>query len=348
MDGQEGIALGQGVSVMLTNIALGYLSSLGNGYIARQVFPNVPVPRPTGLYNILRRGAFLRLGSKVLDNKEPTPIKSFGYDKNTYSVDHWGVAADWTDLDLAGADVGGIGAAQHINNKVLMVTLDPVLRLEVETATLIRNVGNWSNVRVGVANYTGAANTFLQWGDAASTPIENVDQWIEDFTLTCGFTPNMMIMPRQVWKILKNNPEIVARIRYDASQSANAPVQVTLATLQNLFGIDKILVPGGVLNSAPEGQPDQIGYIWGKDCWMGYVQDAPSRDNPSAGYFFSWTGQTGQSPAQGGAQPNNDGLFIRRYFQERPRTYFVESEWFTTPQVTGSDLGLLIQTAVIP
>lgn len=355
----EGVQLNQSISPMLTNIAMGYLPKLnaptsqgGMGLIAKRVFPNVPVAAPTGQFNVWGRGDFLRRSMKKLANFEAPPIIGFGTDKRNYNVETYGIGTPYTARDLANARIGGTSDAAFIKAKNLLVTTQGVLELEMQTAELVQTAANWAIQITGVASGP-IANQIVQWDQAASDPVADVDALRERMRLQSGLPFNTMVLPIQVFNALKKNANLIDRIKYGGTM--DRPTEVTLQQMNALFGLN-ILIPEGVYNTKPEGQDPVYDYIWGKKVWLGYVTPTPSMEAPSAGYHFSWNGNTtvglpasvaaGEGPNVFGSVLNEEGLFIHRYETPRPRARWVESELFTTPNVTASDMGCLISAVI--
>jgi len=348
----EGAALNQGFSPILTSFALNYIPKLTQ-FIAKSIFPNVPVASPSGAFNIWKQGDFYRRTMKKLGNYEASPIGGFSTGKGTYTVGKYGIATMYTAQDLAEARRGGTSDQFLINAKTQYVTTQGVLELELQTASLVQTSGNWTTTRAGVTS-SPSGSQFIQWDQAASQPIDDIIAYIEILRLLTGFKPNTMILPIQVMNMLRKNPQIISRITYGGTMAE--PTQISMQVLKDLFLIDNILVPEGVYNTAAEGQTDALTYIWGKTVWLGYVASAPSMTEPSAGYHYSWVGDTtqglpqgvaaGVGPADFGSIMSPEGLFIRYYQQNRPNAQFIESELFTTPNVVGADLGMTL-TAVI-
>ncbi len=331
-------------SPLLTTLAISYIPKQTD-YIAKDLFPGVPVANSFGIYKKIPRGAFLRPVAKKLANKEAAPLGGFEYQEANFNVETYGLATDWTDRDLNAADVGGIGSAQLIRHKTLYVTQQALLRREIDTAALVRLTGSWT------VNYTGVASApssvqFIKWSDyTGSDPVADVLRWKEDFKLRTGFYPNVLMLAPKVWRSLSQHPDLMDRVKYGGNN--DRPATVTLQAVAGLFEIEKIIIPGGVVNSAEEGQADVIGYIWGDDCWIGYVSDAPSTETPSAGYHFLWTGAgVASSPVPFQGQVNNEGMHIRRYIDQRTAAYYVESRLFSTANITAADLGSTIKSVI--
>lgn len=349
----EGSQLNQSISPMLTNIALDFIPKM-DMFVAKQVFPNVPVASAIGIYNIWKQGDFFRRTMKKLGNAEGAPRGGFSTGSNTYAVGKYGLGTTYTAMDLANARRGGSSDQKLINAKTYYVTFQAMLELEMQTASLIQTAGNWSVSVAGVASGPVVGTSFIAWDQAAATPVDDIIYLKNVMRLATGYEPNTMIIPYVVWLKLRSNLQLISRIVYGGTM--DRPTQITLNQLKALFEIDNIIIPKGVYNSAAEGQTDVLTDIWGKQVWLGYVTDAPSNDTPSAGYHFSWVGDTtvglpaGVSPGQGpnsfGSVTSPEGIFIRTYLENHPSQQVIESELWTTPNVVSSALGILM-TAVI-
>lgn len=341
----EGAGLTGGFSPRLTNMAMGYLPQMSM-FVGSRIFPSVAVGAESGSYNILPREEFLRPQGKRLANGEAPPVGGFKFATDVYSVYEYGLSAQITQRDLNNAAVGGLGAGRLRNMKTQFVTFQAALAMELDISAIVTTAGNWATSYGGVTA-TPNGTQFIQWDQAASDPVGNVNKWREQMRLATGFEPNKMMFTRPVLNALKTNPEIIDRIKYMGTSSN--PAKVTTQTLAELFELDEIIVPTAVSNTAQEGATATIADIWGKNIFLWYTPGAPSMELPSAGYRFSWTGDVhseGVGPQPFGGSANAEGLFIRNYITDRPAVEWVESRWYTVPKVTGSSLGILCTAAV--
>jgi hypothetical protein len=339
----EGQGLRQNFVPRLTTMAIGYLPDM-NQFIGRRMFPNLTVGAQSFEYNIFPRGEWLRPQGKKLANAEAAPLGGFKFDKGLGSVDEYGVAANWTNRDLNNAEVGGISSVQLKNMKTLFVTFQAVLALEIDMANLVRTDANWTLVKTGVAS-APSTNQFLQWNDPASDPVSNVKAWKLEMLLSVGQEPNRFQITQEILNALSEHPDIIDRVKYTGT--SDSPAKVNLQSIQALFEIDNMTVPKSVQNTAQEGAADAIAFIWGKDAFLYFAPDAPSIEQPSAAYRFSWgaaDGYTGPQPFGRGV--NAEGLYIANYVTNRPSAEWVESRWYTVPKVTGAGLGIRLKTVV--
>ena len=109
--------------------------------------------------------------------------------------------------------------------------------------------------------------------------------------------------------------------------------------LAQLFKVSEIVVAESVYNAAPYGAPDDIKFICEpNDLLLCYATDAPSIDEPSAGYTFTWD-------MLGNGQYTAVSQFEGK---ESTHTEFIEGLICTDPEITCADLGVYLQGAVSP
>jgi len=352
MSQPEGFQLNRGYNPILTDLAQGMLSNLRVGYIADKLYPNIPVGVSTGQYVKWNRGDFMRRNAKKMIGNEAVPLGGFGSGSGTFKVDRFGLGTDWSSQNLADARRGGTSYAAFMRGKREFVITGPLLELEIVTATLTQTTGNWTKTAAGVSS--GPTGTqFLQWDQAASDPVANMDTWKKLFRDTVGINPNTFVMSEEVYLASRKNANLIDRIKYSGTQER--PTQVTVDQMKGLFEIDNVLIPQARYNSSNEGAADVLSPVWSQTCWLGYVAPNPTPDLPSAGYRFSWNGDTsmgvpdnatGIGPANFNSVLSPEGLFMRQFQLLRPNVEVMEAELFTTPNVVAADLGMTL-TAVI-
>ncbi len=314
------------VNALMTDVAIALIQNPAR-FVAGQVFPAVGVKKQSDKYLVIPNGEFHR---DSMQRRAPgTPAKLIDYEvdtSNTYYTDRWGIGHNVNDESRANAD-------QPINldrNATRMITLQGLIRREqMFVDNFFTNTGVWGGDITGVSSSASVDSTHaLQWNDAASTPIEDVDAAKVDMAEKTGFEPNMLVIGRHVYKHLKNHPDILDRIKY--GQTAGAPAQVTLDRLATLFEVDKVLVMNAVKNTAKKGQTASHSFIAGKHALLVHRTDTPDPEVPSAGYTFGWTGMTGT---------DKNGTRIRSYRVETEESDRFEIDMWIDQKKVAGDLG---------
>lgn len=351
------------IDVHLTNFAVGLLPGIRD-LQGRRLFTNVPMRARIGHY--LRFddfGDWNRVEGKELANMEAPPTAGFGKPtKDLVEARKWGVHTNWTDDDLAEADVdageieGLDGADAYEQKKVAYVTRMAALRMELDTLNLVRNT-NWGVKLQGTDSADPAGSTtgagagftgsFLQWDDDASRPITLMQRLALTMQYYTGQTPNVMGAPRAVLNVLYQHPEFLERVTGGAT--TDRPAVVNQQLLASMLGVDEIIELSTVINTAKEGQPAAQQWAWGYDVWLSYRPPAGRVDKeaPAPAYNFIWTGRAGgASPTPFQGAMNNEGIFINRFNLQRPATYNAEAYLYSAPRVVARQMGIILKDAI--
>ena len=111
---------------------------------------------------------------------------------------------------------------------------------------------------------------------------------------------------------------------------------MTENVLAQLFGLDEVVVAKAVHNAAPIGAEDDLRFICDpNDALLVYTTSAPSIEEPSAGYTFTWD-----------MLGNGQYTAVQQYLgEESTHTEFIEGLLCTDPEITSKDLGVFLKNA---
>ena len=130
--------------------------------------------------------------------------------------------------------------------------------------------------------WTGSSTPSPTWDDDTSDPIGDILDAKETFVSTVGREPNVAVCGYEVFRDLKDHPDILDRIKYTERGI------VTVDLLSSMFDLDRLLVGTAIYNTAADEATVSMSYIWGKHFWLGYVPATPGLMAPAAGYVFTW------------------------------------------------------------
>ncbi len=321
--------------IYLTNVCLSYFQSM-SGFVARRMFPIVPVPTSSAHYYEFDKGDLAR------DNMTRKP--EFGHvapgiygkrDKFYHcEVDQVITGVDQiSTLDFQRTNAPAIIDPRRA--KVRWVAEQMNIHLDRIWAAKYFNPLSWTHVYTGVSTGTPGANQFYCFDNANSDPVTFFNQLRNRMLLSGLRKPNKMVLGANAYIALTVNPSILERIKYQGSE-AN-PANVTANVLAQLFGLDEIVVAESVYNAAPYGAEDDMRFICNPDnALLTYTTSAPSIDEPSAGYTFTWD-----------MLGNGQYTAVQQYLGEAAtHTEFIEGLLCTDPEITSADLGVFLQGAV--
>lgn len=322
------------VNQPLTNISIAYMQKQSN-FVATRVFPNVPVQKQSDRYYQFDRGDFNRDEMTVRAPSTESAGGGFKIDNTpTYYAPVYGYHKDLDDQIIANADSMlslDSAAVQYVTHKAL-------IKREVQWATNYFAASVWTNDFTGVASGSGT-DTFVQWDQAASTPIEDVRAAKTTVAESTGFDPNKFVLGRHVFDDLVDHADVIDRVKY--GQTSGSPAMASASTLAQLFEVEEVLKAGAIKNTGNESTTfegnNSHSFIMGKHALLVYAAPAPALMMPSGGYTFSWTGYTGAAA---------DGQRILRFRMEHIKSDRVEIEMSFDQKLVAADLGYFFGSAV--
>ncbi|NPV72076.1 MAG: hypothetical protein HPY55_15835 [Firmicutes bacterium] len=314
------------VNTPLTNISVAYIQR-AERFIADKVFPIVPVEKQSDRYFRYDKSDWHRIQAAKRAPGTESAGGGWRIDNTpTYFCDVYAVHKDIDDQTRQNAQkpIDMDRDATEWTTQQLML-----LREKIWAENYMKS-GIWGTELTGVAATPGAGQ-FLQWDQANSTPIEDVENARMAIAQQTGYVPNVLVLGPHVFSALKNHPSILDRVKY--TQRA----VITTDILAGLFEVDKVLVPMAVIETAAEGAPSNMQFIFPKAALLCYAEPNPGILKPSAGYIFAWTGLFGA-----GAYGNR----IKRFRMEHLASDRIEGEMAFDARQVAPDLGAYFANAV--
>ena len=322
------------VNSVLTNMSVNYIQDQ-TSFIADKVFPNVPVLKQSDRYYEYDRGDFNR--DEMTVRAPGTESAGGGFklkNSSTYYAPVYAYHKDLDDQTLANAD----SVLNLDKSAVDYVTMKALIKRENTWVTDYFAASKWTNDFSGVSSGSGT-DTFVQWDQAASTPIEDVRAAKTTVAESTGFDPNKLVLGRAVYDSLVDHADVVDRVKY--GQTSGSPAMASANTLAQLFEVEEVLVAKAIKNTGTESNTfegnNSHSFIAGKHALLAYAAPAPSLETPSAGYTFSWTGYTGAT---------NMGMRIKRFYMDSLSATRVEAEMAFDTKLIAADLGYFFGSAV--
>ena len=307
------------VDAILTNISVAYLQRAEN-FIADKVFPVVPVDKQSDKYFVYDKNDWLRDEAQVRTDGTESVGSGYNITTATYYADVYAIHKDIGDQTRANADAPinvDREAAEFVTHRLLT-------RREIQFVNDFMTTGKWGHDVTGVAASPTSGQT-IQWSDYTnSDPIEDIEEGKAEILSTTGFEANTLVLGYDVFRQLKNHPDLVDRIKYTSSQT------ITEDMLARMFDIERVLVSKSVKATNKEGATGAYSFTTGTTALLAHVAPSPGILTPSAGYTFSWTGVS-----------QGLGLTIgtSSFRLESLRATRVEAELAFDNRVVASDLG---------
>ena len=305
------------VDAILTNISVAYMQQQDN-FIASKVFPVVPVSKQSDKFFTYTKNDWFR--DEAQRRADATESAGGGYNlgTDTYQADVYAFHKDIGDQTRAHAD-----APINVDREAAeFVTSRLMLKMETQWVSSFFGTGVWA---------TDSTPSNL-WSDyTSSDPLNDVETGKRAILATTGFAPNTLVLGYDVFKTLKNHPDLVDRIKYTSAQT------LTEGLMGSLFDIDRVLVAKAVKATNNEGGTAAYDFTHGKNALLCYSAPSPGLLQPSAGYVMSWTGVSGGL----GATIGTSRLRLDAFRADR-----IEAETAFDMKVIGSDLGYFFSSVV--
>ena len=307
------------VDAILTNISVAYLQNQDN-FIADKVFPVIPVDKKSDKFFTYTKNDWFRDEAQRRAGGTESAGGGYGLSTGSYSADVFAFHKDVDDQTLYNADA----PLNPLREATEFVTRRLMLRKEIQWNSDFFATGIWANDYDGVAG-TPTTNEVKQWSDyAASDPIDDIEDAKAGILSTTGMEANTLVLGYDVFRTLKNHPDIVDRIKYTSSQT------VTADMLAAMFDIPRVIISKAVKATNNEGASQAYSFTSGKKALLAYVAPTPGLMTPSAGYSFSWTGVSGGLGATVGTS---------QFRMESLKADRIEAEMAFDNKVIASDLG---------
>ena len=312
----------------LTGFSVNYVQDKGV-FVAQMAASVIPVLKQTDKFVVYDRGYFWRDESKPRPLGGRPDLVGYKLSAGSYSATEYALEHVVDDRQRANVD----DSIRLDENATTLLTQKQMIKQDRTWAANFFVTGVWSSEETGVVSSAGT-NQFIQWDDATSDPIGDIDKQKDRVHEATGFMPNCLIMGSKVKRILRSHPDIADRIKYTQTGIADE------AILAALFDIDHVMVARSIYNSANEGATDDFNYIVDeRSALLVYIEMNPGLDSPTGIANFAWTGLIpGETNAMGGV--------MERGRDDRAHSDYFQSRMAWDLQLVASDLGCFLLNAV--
>lgn len=261
------------VDKILTNISIAWPTGT---LVGERLFPVVGVQKQTDKYYTFGRESWLPKDDVRAPGTEATEIPGLAVSTNNYYAVEHALEIAVTDEERQNADA----PLSPDRDATELLTGRIMLTRELAMKTLVTTTANYSST----SSQTNSGTTL--WSDYVnSDPIKDMRGGKTIINGRIFLDPTTIVVPYQVMVVLDDHPDFLERIKY--SERAIFSPELLAAVI----GIPNVIIPGVGFNSANEGQPSTLGYLWGKDVVLAYVPPRAGLKIPAFGYEFQWGGQ---------------------------------------------------------
>ncbi|MBS7541491.1 major capsid protein [Ancylobacter lacus] len=268
------------VDPQLTGVVIAYQNA---ELIADRVLPRIgpPLTRQTFRYMKFDFAQSVTVPETRVGRKgEPNEVEFGGTELDASTLDYG--LDDVVPIDDVKNAPAGYNPLTYAAQGVMDLVL---LDREKRVADLVFNAATYP-----AANKETLSGT-AQWSDAASDPIGDIQDARDGMIMS----PNILVLGRATWTMLRRHPKIVSSLSGSGTTSGVASLQA----VTDLLELDEIVIGNAWVNTARKGQPTSLARTWGKHAAL-LRRDTLStslNQRPSFGATFQYdTRVAGQIP----------------------------------------------------
>lgn len=271
----------------LTRMALAYFQNASN-YFAKSIFPICKVDLSSDNYYVFDKEDLLKDGwsRKPAYGKVNPVVLSEHTENYSVVVDQMIMGIDTIrQTDLQRRQAPGIADPRRQRTKAIAEQAN--IHQDILFAKNFFKSGVWSSEWTGVEDTAISGNQFIKFDNDNSDPIKFIQGRKRAMQRKTGRMPNKLALGCDVFDALTQHPAILERVVYGGT-TAN-PADVTVNVLAQLFGVKEVKVLQSIHNKAEMGADADMDFIADSTSMLlAYATDAPSVEEPSAGYIFTW------------------------------------------------------------
>lgn len=332
------------VNHLLTDYSVGVLQN-PEGFAHRKAFPALPSDERGGFIGRYDRGDWLRNQfSKRADGDESAGSGWKQDNTLDFFADVWALHKDVGRQAMAMAQ----SPYDAMRDATKWLGEQALLSREIEWAAKFFTTGVWKGIDGLVGDVTGiaaapSANQTIFWNLSTSDPIVDIRKRITQSHLRIAQRPNKLIMGRQVWDALADNPKILERILNSGGVGPDSPAIVLQQAFASILELKEVVVMDGIQVTSPENKSFEqsltTAFIGGRSALLIYVEDSPTLYTPSTGLTIPWTG------FESGAA-NEEGAVISDFPIDEKKVIRVEAEAAYSLVLTQPDGGVFFTNVV--
>jgi hypothetical protein len=294
----------------LTNVSVAYKNG---DFVAAKIFPEVPVEKQADKYFVYGMERF----QPSDDARRPGAVANeinWGLSNDAYYCDGHALKDIIPDEFRKGAD-----EAVDLEVDSTETTTDKIL--------LNREVNLVAALAAGM---TPVDLNAVKWSADANDPVKVIDTYKETVAKAIGKTPNILTMSRPVFRAIRNNALVKARI--SGAQGLDAS-HITAQQLASVLEVDELIVAEAVKATSKEGQATTMDYIWGTYALLSYRPPSPGRRTVSLGYHFVWN-------------IGIQGALVKKYRSEERSGDTIEVQRYYDQKIVAAGAGVLFSNCV--
>jgi hypothetical protein len=274
---------------ILTNFSVGYRDQALYG---TRIMPITPVNTQSGRYRVFDRSNWLIFESRREPGTVANEILGGKWSEDTFQTRERSLQVPIFDEERQELTSQGgfanptFGGAMQLNPEVdatALATRSILLGHELAVSTLIRDTSQYAASNKVTLSGASQWNDYTGGTASTSNPVNDIMVGMRAIYAGTGRYPNTLVVPALGLSYIENHPRIVTRFQNFTLSADNA--------FQTLTGFEgRILTVDSLYNSANNiDAAVTVSSFWGKDAWLGIVDETPALNQFTFGKTFSQT-----------------------------------------------------------
>jgi len=247
------------------------------GYIGTTLLPIRKVGENAGVYPVIPKEALMKNVNPARAPKSAYIRTNYEYERGTYMTYEYGVEEVIDDVERHLFDQEAPGMADMLAAKRAASFL---MRAQE------RRIANMFFSATAAARF-GTVSVTNEWDDYANaTPITDIKGQLQAFRLKNGSTPDALVVNWEVYNNLTQCTQIIDQIKYTFGAALDIR-NLTTSQIAQALGVPRLIVAGGLQDTAGFGLDSTIGDIWSNE-YAALVKLSPMRES-NLGSTYMWT-----------------------------------------------------------
>lgn len=257
------------VDVPLSNVAIDYRPQ---GMIADMIAPIVEVTKHSDVIPVFNRNWRNEDSARAPGTEANKVTREVGSD--TYFCKNYALKTNVTAEQLTAADP--IYKQKLYNNAAEFLSGKLILGWDKRVSDQVMNTSNVGSSAAVSSAWTDYAN---------SDPLADIQTAMDNVYDATGYTVNKITIGESAWRNLRRNDIVTNKINGNNNGGGYATLQEIANLLDDGQGVE-VLIGKSFIDTAAEGQSENLERVWGDDMLFHYAPSAPSTNEPSFMYSF--------------------------------------------------------------
>ena len=295
------------------------LNLADRGLVADLVLPPLSVGEEAGVIPTISREVYLQRINTKRAPKASTSTADWASGTDSFSLTEYAHKGLVTERDAR--RFRSFFDAEEVEAKRVMEII--ATDREIDTAAAVFNTTTFGTAGVNRTTLAGGA----EWDVAGGVPLTNVAAAKQALVQNYGTKPNTLIIPYYVMSRLMTNTQF--RNAFTGFFAGGLiPAEPSVEHLKAIFGLENVIVPFGIYNSANAGATPSYTPIWNED----YVMVC--RIESGADHRAPQLGRT--------LQLDGNGVQFRSYENDDPEGVWIHGKHLLQPKIMPTPVGHLI------